>query len=158
MKKEQIRRIVFILFFVYIAALILILFFGRYRHTFGMGIFSKEHLSMVNFIPFSTVFEFFDRLKEETINASIVTRNLAANLLLFVPMGMALPVLFEKKFNKLWKVTLFVAALVLVIETIQFITFFGSADIDDLILNIAGAMAGYGIVRIKFIQKILKLA
>lgn len=158
MKKEQVKKIVFILFCLYIVALVFILFLGRHRLTFGLSVFSKEHLSMVNLIPFSTVFEFFDRLNEETINTSIVARNLAANLLLFVPMGMALPVLFEKKFNKLWKVALFVAGLVLVIEIAQFLTFFGSADIDDLILNTAGAMVGYGIVRIKFIQKILKIA
>lgn len=158
MKKATVKRIVWTLFVLYILLLLFILFFSRVRNTFGMAVFSKEHLSMVNLIPFSTVMEFFNRLQEQTINADIVIRNLAFNLFMFVPMGMALPVLFEKKFNRLWKVTLFVFSLVIFIEIIQFITFLGSADIDDLILNTAGAMVGYGIVRIKFIQKILKIA
>lgn len=88
----------------------------------------------------------------------IVVRNMASNLLMFVPMGMALPILFEKKFNKLWKIIVFMLVLVLMIEVIQFITFYGSADIDDLILNVVSAVIGYGVVQMKFVRKILKLA
>lgn len=51
---------------------------------------------------------------------------------------------------------MFVTALVLVIEIIQFITFLGSADIDDLILNVLGAAIGYGIVRLKVVRRLLK--
>lgn len=89
---------------------------------------------------------------------NIVVRNMAANLLMFVPMGMALPVLFEEKFNKLWKMMIFMIALVSIIEVIQFITFSGSADIDDLILNTVSAVVGYGIVQLKFVRRILKLS
>ena len=88
----------------------------------------------------------------------IVVRNMAANLLMFIPMGMALPVLFEKKFNKLWKMMAFMLVLVSMIEVIQFITFYGSADIDDLILNVVSAAIGYGIVHLNFVRKILKLS
>ena len=77
---------------------------------------------------------------------------------MFVPMGMALPVLFEKNFNKLWKTILFVVILVILVEIIQFFTFTGSADIDDLILNTIGATIVYGIIKIKSLRKILKLA
>jgi glycopeptide antibiotics resistance protein len=76
---------------------------------------------------------------------------------MFTPMGMALPVLFDKKFNKLWKVATFVIVLVLIVEIIQFITFAGSADIDDLILNTIGAIIGYGIIKINIIRKLLKI-
>lgn len=158
MKKATVKRIVWTLFVLYILLLMFILFFSRVRNTFGMAVFSKEHLSMVNLIPFSTVMEFFNRLQEQTINADIVIRNLVFNLFMFVPMGMALPVLFEKKFDKLWKVTLFVFSLVIFIEIIQFITFLGSADIDDLILNTLGTLPGYGIIRIPIVRKMLKLS
>ncbi len=76
---------------------------------------------------------------------------------MFVPMGMALPVLFKDKFNKLWKIVVFIVCFVFVVETIQFLTFRGSADIDDLVLNTIGCMIGYGIVQIKFMRKLLKL-
>ncbi len=76
---------------------------------------------------------------------------------MFMPMGMALPVLFDKKFNRLWKTVLFVVILVILVETIQFFTFTGSADIDDLILNTIGATIGCGIIKIKSLREILKL-
>ena len=46
----------------------------------------------------------------------------------------------------------------ILVEIIQFFTFTGSADIDDLILNTIGATIGYGIIKIKSLRKILKLA
>ena len=57
----------------------------------------------------------------------------------------------------MWKTIIFVIALVIIIEITQFITLTGSADIDDLILNIIGAIIGYGIVKIKTLRKILQL-
>jgi glycopeptide antibiotics resistance protein len=110
---------------------------------------------MTNIIPFRTITSYLKLITK--ININIVITNLLGNLLMFMPMGMALPVLFDKKFNKLWKVVAFVIALVLIIETIQFITFTGSADIDDLILNTIGAIIGYGIIKIKMIRKLLKI-
>ncbi len=149
MKRETVRKLVSTLFILYIAVLFIILFLygGRQGNQFGLEVFSKEHLDMVNYVPFATIFSFFERIKEGSINVDIVVRNIAANLLMFIPMGMALPVLFEDKFNKLWKVFLFVIVLVFIIEVIQFVTFRGSADIDDLILNTVGAIVGYGITR-----------
>lgn len=160
MKKEMIKKTITVLFVIYIAMLFFILFLygGRGGNQFGLEVFSKEHFDMVNYIPFATIFSFLERVNENSINIDIVVRNIAANLMMFIPMGMALPVLFEKKFDKCWKVLLFVAILVLVIETIQFVTFSGLVDIDDLILNVLGAIIGYGIVHLKIVRSILKLS
>lgn len=158
MKKETIKKAITILFILYIPVLFLILYGGRRGNLFGIEVFSKEHFEMVNIMPFATIISFFERAAEGSINMNIVVRNMAANLLMFIPMGMALPVLFEKVFDKLWKMIVFMLVLVSMIEVIQFITFYGSADIDDLILNVLSAMIGYGIVQMKFVRKILKLA
>lgn len=96
-------------------------------------------------------------MNNSTINTSIVFQNIFANLLMFVPMGMILPVLFKNKFNKLWKILIFIICLVFIIEIMQFLTFCGSADIDDLILNTAGCIIGYAIIKNNFVRKILKL-
>ena len=159
MKKENIIRIIKYLFVIYCMGLIFILFLygARRGNQFHLNVFSKEHLAMTNIIPFKTIIEFFDRMNNSSINTNIVVINLCANLLMFIPMGMALQILFGEKFNKLWKTTLFVAILVLLVEIIQFLTFCGSADIDDLILNTLGCVIGYGIIRIKFLRKLLKL-
>lgn len=159
MKKENIIKIIKILFIFYCIVLIYILFLyrGRVGNQFDMNIFSKEHFEMPNLIPFKTIGSFLERMFNQTINTNIVVTNLLANLLMFIPMGMALPVLFSEKFNKLWKIVLFVIVLVALIEIAQFITFTGSADIDDVILNTIGACIGYFIVHLNFVRKILKL-
>lgn len=158
MKKQVIDKVIAVLFALYLVVLIYILFLygGRMGNPFELELFSKQHFRMVNCIPFATISTFIKRAYENTINIDIVVRNLAANILMFIPMGMALPVLFEKTFDKFWKFLLFVTALVLIIEIIQFVTFLGSADIDDLILNVLGGSVGYGIVKLKFVQRLLK--
>ena len=159
MKKENSIKIIKSLFIIYCIGLIFILFLSRARigNQFNLDVFSKEHFAMINLIPFKTIFEFLERMSNSTINRNIVIVNLAANMLMFIPMGMALPILFSEKFNKLWKTTLFVASLVIVVEIIQFVTFCGSADIDDLILNTLGCVIGYGIIKMKLLRKFLKL-
>ena len=158
MKKRTIDKIITVLFGLYLIALFYMLFLYGWRagNQYGLKVFSKEHFQMVNCVPFATIASFIQKLHEHTINIDIVVTNIAANLLMFVPMGMALPVLFKKKFNKCWKLLLFVAILVLIIEIVQFVTFMGIADIDDLILNVFGAAIGYGFVQLKFVKRLLK--
>lgn len=160
MKKENIIKIIKYLFIIYCIGLIFILFIygGRTGNQFHLKIFSKEHFKMINIIPFKTILDFLEKMANSTINTNIVIINLFANLLMFIPMGMALPILFAEKFNSLWKTIKFVICLVMLVEIIQFITFIGYADIDDLILNTIGAIIGYSIIKIKPLRKILKLA
>ena len=160
MKKETINKIISILFVLYIVVLVYILFLygGRKGNLFEVELFSKEHFAMVNYVPFSTIISFIERAIEGSINIDIVVKNLASNLLMFIPMGMALPVLFEKRFNKLWKLVVLMFVLVATIEVVQFISFYGSADIDDLIFNVVSAVIGYGIVRLSFVRRMLKLS
>jgi glycopeptide antibiotics resistance protein len=94
------------------------------------------------------------RLIEGTINADIVVRNIGVNILLFVPMGAFLPVLFKKLRKFRWVILVCFSATVAA-ELIQFIFILGSFDVDDIILNTAGAAAGYGIVNIPALKKLL---
>ena len=162
MKKSTIKTGIAVLFVLYLIALIYVLFLDN-RQRFGMFLmeitpFSKQHFEMfLNLIPFKTEIDYFKQLAEHTINTRTVVMNIGVNLILFLPMGMALPVLFENKFNKLWKLLVFVAVIVVICEAIQFITVRGSADIDDVILNTVGAAVGYGIIKIKVIKELLKI-
>jgi glycopeptide antibiotics resistance protein len=126
-------------------ALLFILFLARGSSggLYQWKFFSKEHLDMVNLLPFGTLKEFMQRLEAETINRNIVIRNILINLWMFAPMGAMLPLLFAKRFDRFWKTILFVGILVLIIEILQFCTFCGSADIDDLLFNTFGAAVGY---------------
>ncbi len=159
MKKEKTIKIVKCLFILYCIALFFILFLygSRTGNQFHVRVFSKEHFEMTNIVPFRTIFSYLESAYHFTINTNIVVTNLLGNLLMFIPMGMALPVLFEKKFDKLWKTILCVAVIVLFVEITQFLTFRGSADIDDLLLNTISSAIGYGIIKMKFVRKTLGL-
>ena len=89
MKKDTINKIISILFVLYIVVLVYILFLygGRKGNLFEVELFSKEHFAMVNYVPFSTIISFIERAIEGSINMDIVVKNLASNLLMFIPMG-----------------------------------------------------------------------
>ncbi len=161
MKKESIKKCIMILFILYCLALVFVLFLhNSYRvglNTFSISLFSKQHFEMCNLIPFKSILGYFNRLVQNTINTNIVVTNLLVNLILFLPMGMAIPILCKEKINKFWKFLLFIILLTVLIEILQFITLMGASDIDDVILNTIGACIGYEIIRIKLIRRILKL-
>lgn len=78
---------------------------------------------------------------------------LTLNILMFVPFGILLPTVFQR-FRRFWKTTLGALCITVAIETLQYFTG-RSADIDDVIMNVLGAMAGYGIFAIlnRFLKK-----
>lgn len=67
--------------------------------------------------------------------------NTLLNILLFVPLGCLLPAIWHE-YRSVRKTALFGFALSLVIETLQMFTF-RLTDIDDLIFNTLGTVAGY---------------
>lgn len=101
----------------------------------------------INLIPFRTIAQ--QIAGEIGVNANdialVAALNLAANLLLFSPLGFFLPALWDKLIS--FKRTILAGVgIVVLIETIQF--FIGrSADIDDVILNVVGIAVGHCIYR-----------
>ncbi len=73
-------------------------------------------------------------------------RNLILNILLFVPMGIILPMISEW-FRSTWKTYLTGFIFSSLIEVIQFITARGIVEIDDIWNNTLGTMIGYGLVK-----------
>jgi glycopeptide antibiotics resistance protein len=74
----------------------------------------------------------------------VAFRNIGGNVLLFVPFGVLLPLLFEKlrrPWPLLWRVTIISVA----IEVGQLFTRARATDVDDVILNAVGALAGLGL-------------
>ena len=63
------------------------------------------------------------------------------NIVLFLPLGFLLPLIWPN-YNRFWRILIFGAALSLLIELSQLLNI-RSTDIDDLLLNTLGAMAGY---------------
>ena len=65
------------------------------------------------------------------------------NILLFVPFGYLLPLLW-KRVDRWWKVVLCGFVLSLLIELTQLVTHLGMFDLDDLMNNSLGAFLGWG--------------
>lgn len=153
------KKTLTILFGIYILGLIYVLFLhNSYRlglKTFGMTMFSTEHLSLCNFIPFFTIGTYINRLIEHTINTDIVIINLSVNLVLFSPMGVFLPILFKDKINRFWKFLTSILIMTILVEVIQLFTMMGTTDIDDVILNTLGACIVYWTMQIKWIKNFI---
>ena len=73
-------------------------------------------------------------------------KNSLLNVLLFVPLGFILPVLW-KQFRPIWKTTLFGLVFSLSIELLQLFTR-RATDINDLMTNTAGTILGWCLGRL----------
>ena len=148
--KKFVRPALWTVFVIYCFILIYVLFLNRGSRSHYS--YTQYFQAFTNFIPFKTIVEYIQRYNNGFRNLSVT--NLLGNFVLFLPMGMALPCLF-KKFNRFWKVTLCVFGVVVLVEVTQGLLRVGSVDIDDVIFNLSGAMIGYGIIKIPFVNKLL---
>lgn len=133
------KRTVCILFAAYSAIMLYLLFCRS-----GAG-FSK-----INLIPFKTIKEFWLAMLQsfgtEWGEALFISSfiNLAGNVVMFVPLGFFPPLIWKAQ-RRFFPDMALCAAVIIAVEFMQHITGLGSADIDDLILNMIGAATGFGI-------------
>ena len=124
--------------------ILLILFVVYLLVLFRITLFRDTYFrfQIVNLIPFMTIAEDLQfMLYRKSIMAAA---HLLGNLIMFFPLGYLASVLFPKV-RKLTNVMLLSFALSLFIETCQYVFACGVADIDDVILNTLGGIAGYWI-------------
>ena len=122
------------------------LLFGQ-RMTMGpVPDYAGQLRQNLNLVPFETIRRFWWVLKHSTdaggIRHAIV--NLAGNVVMFIPLGVFLPGIWKRLRKFRWflpAVTLLIAA----VELLQLVTLLGSCDVDDLILNLIGAVLGFGL-------------
>ncbi|MGF7013285.1 VanZ family protein [Ornithinibacillus bavariensis] len=149
-------KIVFSISFVfYLLALVVLLFIDS-RGSIWTNVSLLEYVKhSSNFVPFKTISTYMTALSDGSMNIDIPIKNLFGNFIMFLPMGIYLPY-FIKKINKISAFTISMILLLFVIEVIQVVTRRGSFDIDDFILNMVGALIGFGIWKTKVVQKLLK--
>ncbi len=73
--------------------------------------------------------------------------NLAGNVVMFIPMGFFLPLIFPK-LRRFFKLLFTCTVIIVLVEFVQLLTRLGSCDTDDLILNLAGVIMGFLLWRI----------
>lgn len=124
------------------------LLFGQRIGYVHEDTFAEYWHNSVNLTPFRTIRNYlyvaFRTSNGEMLRHIVV--NLVGNIVMFIPLGFLLPWNWEGC-RAFWKTALWVTAIICGIEGLQLVTMLGSLDVDDLILNVAGAVMGYGIWR-----------
>jgi glycopeptide antibiotics resistance protein len=90
-----------------------------------------------NLVPFHTLAIYLDNL-----GSDFWMRNLFGNLALLLPLGVLGPIAFPA-LDRWWRIALVALFYSVAIELIQRLVPARSADIDDVIVNLTGALLGY---------------
>lgn len=142
------RRAMIGVLLVWLLAVMYLMFCGGLSYSYG-GDYGQYLLRHIELVPFESTQNYLDMLRLDRINPDIVARNIAGNIVMFVPLGFLLPCITDR-FAKL-KFTLSGAVLLaFVLEALQLLTLRGSFDIDDIILRSVGAMLGFAVWHIIF--------
>ena len=140
-KRPAGREIALSLFVMYIVALLVMALEGSWASPAAMFQSARERLSSgegLRFIPFVTI-----RQQLSTIGTDESRTQLLGNTLLFLPWGFFLPFLWQR-FRRFFPIAGMCLGLTCFIEFTQL--FIGrTVDVDDLLLNFCGSMAGAGI-------------
>lgn len=144
-EKNTLREVLINIFFIYLLILVnlTICKMGVLRIIFNM----RVH---INYIPFV---ETINMLKDNFMGIGNTLYNVIGNILLFVPIGFAVPLFFRNS-NKLGSVALYGFIASFTIEFIQIFTPSNITDVDDIIFNILGSVLGFFIFNICY--KIIK--
>lgn len=161
----KIMKITFSFFFViYICTLIDLVLFDKYFGRAGLSIVKLWRSDNIRFylrnsfnvIPFKTIYEYFyGAFVGFDISISSAITNILGNIIAFAPFAFFLP-LFFKRYKSIKTFVFTILTIVLFIEILQFVLLTGSCDIDDVILNVVGALFTYEILNIPLIQRRLK--
>ena len=150
-----------IFFILYLLLFITLTLFDQFWGRNGLTIakwnkelFNNYISNSLNIIPFKTIIEYIKAF-DSLLDTRAIMTNLLGNIVACMPFAFFLPLLFKKQNNiKIFTITMF--AIVLLIELLQFATLSGSCDIDDIILNVFGALIMYAVLKIKSVNNLIK--
>ena len=119
----------------------LILFFLLFKKK-SVGSFRT-----INLIPFRTIIDYL--FNEDVIVRSFAFSNIMGNIAIFIPLGIYIPLLINKK--SIFTNSAIVALISLCVEIVQYILVIGTADVDDIILNTIGGLLGILIFKLVYL-------
>lgn len=96
-----------------------------------------------NIIPFKNILTYLTGSMQ--FNDDIIINNTLGNIVIFIPLGILLPILFHKfyKFSRVFISLIFISFS---LEDQQLILQVGQFDIDNIILNTIGGVLGYFVI------------
>jgi Glycopeptide antibiotics resistance protein len=146
-KNKGVRKIYYVVFIMYCINLLYVLFFdrdfGRHRLLISYGQYFQYN---VNFIPFHTIHLFIKGYQMGIVCMETLLRNILGNWIIFMPMAYFLPTLIQCQ-RKLSVFFITMILIVLSVEVTQVFFRIGSGDIDDVLLNVSGAIVMYIILK-----------
>ncbi len=157
-KRRAMRRVLFAFFAFYLVGLFGTLFFGRAEQGVSYAerraYYAANWDTQTNFVPFQTIRRYVDALSRNVIPKTSVM-NLLGNAVLMAPMAFFLPCLFPST-RRFWKFLLLMVAFLAAMEALQLLLCIGICDVDDLILNLLGALIVYIFVSLPFVTRALR--
>lgn len=132
--RKKIRIVGKILFVLYVAFIIYFLIFSDWYGRTGE---MQEY--RYNLVLFQEIKRFWEYRHQVGIFAMFT--NLFGNVIIFMPFGFFMPM--ASKYRSFLATTFSSFGLSLCVETFQLVTKVGSFDVDDLLLNTIGGVAGY---------------
>ncbi|HIW58621.1 MAG TPA: VanZ family protein [Candidatus Anaerobutyricum avicola] len=138
LKKITRKRIGSLSFFLLIIYACVVLYFVLFSDRLGRveGYSTYRY----NLIPFVEIRRFI--LYRDYVSRGAFLLNLVGNLLVFFPVGMLVPLWRTKKTGFI-RILIYTFLFTLCIETLQLVTKVGVFDVDDLLMNTLGGLAGW---------------
>jgi glycopeptide antibiotics resistance protein len=137
-KRERIKSVfLYVVFICYILLLMKILFLSRVS-IFELFNGQRTLFRSINLIPFITIREYISG--DTGILKTFAFGNVVGNIVIFIPLGIYLPLF--KKDKRVITNLLFIFIVSLFVEIIQGLFGIGTSDIDDIILNCLGGWVG----------------
>lgn len=91
----------------------------------------------INLVPFRTIGTYITNL-----SFGVALSNIVGNIIPFIPLGFLLPMAFPSQ-RKIMRTMVTCFLIIFSIEVIQLVSFLGSFDVDDIILNLFSCLVGY---------------
>jgi Glycopeptide antibiotics resistance protein len=154
---KKIMTITFQIFFAfYVILMITITLFdpllrsGSTRVVFDFELVSEYIKETANVRPFRMILLYWNGLNSGLLSLSVYLMNIVGNLVVMMPLAFFLPML-SKTFKKFIPFVITVTIVILSIESLQAITMSGYFDVDDIMLNLVGALIMFYFLRIPFV-------
>ena len=132
--KPSNKKIIEILLVIYTIAILYFMFFGFNRLQFGLA--HQEY--RFNLVPTGIPLWFPKNLSSFAVLKLWMIS--LGNLLVFVPFGIFIPMIFGTKYRKF--IFIFLVSIIS-LEILQMVTYLGSFDIEDILINTIGASIGF---------------
>lgn len=149
-QSKRIRIFGKILFVLYIVFIIYFLIFSDWYGRTGE---MQEY--RYNLVLFREIRRFWNY--RDQIGLFAMFTNLFGNVIIFMPFGFFMPM--ASRYRSCFSAVFYSFGLSLCVETFQLLTRVGSFDVDDLLLNTVGGLAGYvifaicAVIRSRYVNK-----